>query len=752
MKTIPAFPKRLALAAATIASSLGAANAQIISVSFDGSTTVGTPNFPISELAGAPGVRVSNWNPWYKGDFTLGDEAETLVDSSGATVVGFQAAYAGEDRWGQRQTGSDFNDPRMFGNVVDVFGAGKSVSVSGIPYANYDVYVYMYDDTDGRAGSFTIGDTTFYARGLSPGGSEGAGNPADDGSGYVLSSDTTQGNSTDIDQGNFVKFSGLTEASFVLDLGAVNAGNLDRNKVSGFQIVERSANLPVVNTVPATDVLVETATVNGTLVDNGDGDESADVFIYWGVTDGSTDPLAWDNESAAGSLTAPGDFNVGLSGLVGNTTYFFRALARNAAGDEWASNSESFTTLPAPDLPEIENRAASEIGLDFATVNGELLNNGNGADQSDITIYWGTTDGGTTPGAWESNSPAGSLTSPGTFSVDLTGLTQNTLYYYRALATNSAGEDWAPTSETFGTLLPEVGAISLNFVRSSTGNTALDAVDVAGAVPVSRWNNATTANANVEIDGVILNDDGGNATSATASWQSGGTSWSVGTGGVGSAGDMKMMTGYLDQSGDGFGQVHMINITDIPYGNYDVYLYHSSAGGPNRTARYSANGVDAFTRNLDPANTFDGFVNAQYGTLAEAVDVANPAGNYVLWENLSGDLSIQGEGFGDADGGSGGDARRAPIQGIQIVASESPAPFEITSVDYDQEAGTVTLTFNTVADGQYALDYSTTMDAVNDPNTWIELSDFEADGPTTTFVDHLPNPRPSRRFYRVRRF
>ena len=44
--------------------------------------------------------------------------------------------------------------------------------------------------------------------------------------------------SADIDQGNYVQFSGLSGASFSLDLAAINAGNLDRNKVAGFQIVE----------------------------------------------------------------------------------------------------------------------------------------------------------------------------------------------------------------------------------------------------------------------------------------------------------------------------------------------------------------------------------------------------------------------------------------------------------------------------------------------------------------------------------
>ena len=202
-------------------------------------------------------------------------------------------------------------------------------------------------------------------------------------------------------------------------------------------------------------------------------------------------------------------------------------------------------------------------------------------------------------------------------------------------------------------LSAQAATISLNFVRASSGATALAAGDIAGVAAAGNWNNSTTANANAETTGIALTNDGGIVTTATATWQSGGASWSTATAGSGSAADMAMMTGYLDQGGDGNGQIHTISVTNIPFASYDVYLYHSSSGGPNRTARYQANGTDIWTRNLDPANTFNGFVQAGYNSLAEAALAGgNPAGNYVLWTGLSGDLSIEGQGYGDVDGGS----------------------------------------------------------------------------------------------------
>lgn len=222
-------------------------------------------------------------------------------------------------------------------------------------------------------------------------------------------------------------------------------------------------------------------------------------------------------------------------------------------------------------------------------------------------------------------------------------------------------------------------SIGLNFVRGSTGASSLSAGDIAGVVPAGNWNNAPQANANNHSD-FALTDDSGAATSATAAWSSGGASWSVTTSGPGGAADKLMMTGYLDQGGNGAGQIHTITINNIPYATYDVYLYHSSSGGANRTARYNANGDDLFTRNLDPANTFNGFANAQYSSIARAANFGNPAGNYVRWQGLSGTLSIEGQGLGDEDGGAGGNTRRAPIQGIQIVAtSVTPGLPEIKS-------------------------------------------------------------------------
>ena len=210
--------------------------------------------------------------------------------------------------------------------------------------------------------------------------------------------------------------------------------------------------------------------------------------------------------------------------------------------------------------------------------------------------------------------------------------------------------------------------ISLNFFRLSSGAGLMESSDVAGVVPVANWNTATEDNAHSELDGIDLVFDNGEESGAIATWQTGAASWSVGTAGDGSEGDKIMMTGYLDQNGSGLNQIHEVMVSDIPFEKYSVLLYHSSSGGANRTARYDANGIELFTRNLDPANTFDEFILDQHETLEDSND-SPTGGNYVEWSDLSGDLEIFAQGIGFDEGGHdlGGNVRRAPIQGIQIV-------------------------------------------------------------------------------------
>ena len=93
--------------------------------------------------------------------------------------------------------------------------------------------------------------------------------------------------------------------------------------------------------------------------------------------------------------------------------------------------------------------------LDTTSADLEVVLSDNGNDATTITFYYGTTDGGTTPGSWDSNLSF-SNASEATIRVSATGLTSGQTYYFRALAKNSSsqnnGEDWANSSTAFTTV------------------------------------------------------------------------------------------------------------------------------------------------------------------------------------------------------------------------------------------------------------------------------------------------------------
>jgi len=105
-------------------------------------------------------------------------------------------------------------------------------------------------------------------------------------------------------------------------------------------------------------------------------------------------------------------------------------------------------------LPTITISAASSVTATTAILNGNIT--ATGGEDPTVTVYWGFTDGGQTPGSWTNNSAP---TSPGqpqgvaAFTKSLTSLTAGTLYYYSAKATNSAGTSWPAASGNFTTLI-----------------------------------------------------------------------------------------------------------------------------------------------------------------------------------------------------------------------------------------------------------------------------------------------------------
>ena len=128
---------------------------------------------------------------------------------------------------------------------------------------------------------------------------------------------------------------------------------------------------PIVTNLPALNVQGNSAILNGEVVSTGN--QTPAVSLYYGLTDGGTNAVAWSNSIYLGPQS--GSFAVTVSGLTTNTAYYYTAAAVNNAGTAWASPSVMFTTLPtAPVIAVLTYH--NDNARDGANTNETLLTPG----------------------------------------------------------------------------------------------------------------------------------------------------------------------------------------------------------------------------------------------------------------------------------------------------------------------------------------------------------------------------------------
>ncbi|TAK03045.1 MAG: hypothetical protein EPO39_12735 [Candidatus Manganitrophaceae bacterium] len=149
-----------------------------------------------------------------------------------------------------------------------------------------------------------------------------------------------------------------------------------------------------------------------------------------------------------------------VTGLTGSTTYHFRVLSKDAAGNLAASGDNTFTT-PAP--PDTTPPVLSAI------VAGNLTSNG-------VTISWTTQEPadtqiqfGTTAAYGATTALTSALTTA--HSQSFTGLVASTTYHFRVLSRDAAGNLAASGDNTFTTKRPSPG-ISKVTSKNVTKNSA----------------------------------------------------------------------------------------------------------------------------------------------------------------------------------------------------------------------------------------------------------------------------------------
>jgi fibronectin type 3 domain-containing protein len=297
-------------------------------------TPSGSTTMTAAHFAGAPGVRVANWNMLSGGTLSSG-----IVDGGGQSVSGISATLStgSGGSLGDRSyaTGDDVS---MIGTVLDQFnGTPSTVTVSGIPFPSYDVYCYVYDDesssgANDRGGSFTVGSTTYYLRT----GSDTT-ITSSDGSGYIRSSDTSLGSGMDVELGNYVVFTNLSGNLSVSMVAEDINGGAQRLKVSGFQIVQSSGDQVAAPDTP--DGLVATAS------------QSGQIDLSWSAASGALGYNVKRSFVSDGPYTLVDAGVVGTgfsdSGLTDGEAVYY-VVSANSTGGESADSGEAGAVPSAP--------------------------------------------------------------------------------------------------------------------------------------------------------------------------------------------------------------------------------------------------------------------------------------------------------------------------------------------------------------------------------------------------------------------
>ena len=198
---------------------------------------------------------------------------------------------------------------------------------------------------------------------------------------------------------------------------------------------------------------------NGSLISLGTA-STVNVFFEYGTTVNYGSTTAFQSLTAAGS----GTFNAAISGLVPGTLYHFRASAAGGINGSASGPDLTFTTLTPPilGLPH-----ASNVTVNSATLNGDIISMGS-ATLVYVYFEYGTTT------EYGSTTPLQPMNAPGIFTADISGLNPGTLYHFRERADAGASGPAVGPDVTFTTIHISPGVSTSPAGAVTTGSAKLN--------------------------------------------------------------------------------------------------------------------------------------------------------------------------------------------------------------------------------------------------------------------------------------
>ncbi|HLN56095.1 MAG TPA: fibrobacter succinogenes major paralogous domain-containing protein [Bacteroidales bacterium] len=316
----------------------------------------------------------------------------------------------------------------------------------------------------------------------------------------IENSHTSAGSGNESFDGNMT---GLTDGTvyYVRAYATNSIGTAYGNQVF---FTTTAASLPTVATKPVTELLPFSAKSGGEISADGGAAVTAK-GICWSTT---------ENPTIEGSHTTNGtgsaSFDSNMTGLHDSTTYYVRAYATNKVGTGYGPQVKFMT--PPSSSPILTTTAVTSLTSTTAVTGGTISSDG-GLPVTQRGVVWGLTPNPTTAGSRTTNG-----TGSGVFTSNVTGLTNGTVYYVRAYATNSKGTTYGneisfitPVTDLEGNVYRTVKigdqiwmAENLKATRFRnntaiplvTGTADWIALDTV-ATPAYSWYNNSTANKNV---------------------------------------------------------------------------------------------------------------------------------------------------------------------------------------------------------------------------------------------------------------
>jgi WD40-like Beta Propeller Repeat len=383
---------------------------------------------------------------WASGDVFVADEANDAIYAFNPTLAGkpgeetAPVAELTEVEPGVKLAFSESPEPALavdgFNGDVLVADGGHAVDV--LEPTGVDEFTLIRRITEGPSGPFQLV----------------TGVTADPSTGDILVADRNADVVYEFDrEGNFVNQISETTASafesvqgIAVDPASEQVFIGDRRTSTGvIDVFGAPVVVPDVTTAAATEVGALTATLNGTVSSDGEGEASC-AFV-WGTTRrfGSSTPCS----AMVPGGPPPVSVQAQLSGLEPDTTYFYRLQATNLSNGKTNSGNATQDHEFETSGPGLQAASATKVTADGASLGASIDPDG---APTRYYFQYGTEECATAAQACQAApAPPGVAIGSGTEAVEVVpqsieGLAAGTLYHYRVVAVS---ELTPGTPETF---------------------------------------------------------------------------------------------------------------------------------------------------------------------------------------------------------------------------------------------------------------------------------------------------------------